>query len=130
MSNSKIVTEYTLRYGKGCDMSNTDALCRIPLNETFSKPVPIPGEILWLIKSESSTIDARKLKRWNYRDQVMSRVLTFVQSDKAGQVTIQPYFTRKDEITVHKGCHEDNRSLFQSKIEKILELYDMQECVG
>ena len=89
-------------------MSNTDALNRIPLNETYSTPVLILGEILWLINLlESSLMYAKSIKQWTCQDPEMSRVLTFIHSgwaNKAGQDTIQPYFTHKDEITVHDGC--------------------------
>ena len=60
-----------------------------------------------LINQSIRLMDARSIKQWAYQDPVMSRVLIFVQSrwpDRAGQDTIQPFFTRKEEIKVYKDC--------------------------
>ena len=59
------VYEYALRCRKECDMSNIDALYKIPLRELFSAPVPILFKILWLINLLNPWMDARSIKRCN-----------------------------------------------------------------
>ena len=98
-----------MRYRKWCDMSNTDALSRIPLKETILTSVPIPGEILRLvILLESSPTYAGNIRNWTRLDPVLSKILTVVQSGRpyrgVGEESVQPYFRHKDEITVHDGC--------------------------
>ena len=95
--------EYTLRYRKGCNISNADAISGKPLKETTSTSVPITGEILRLVSFlESSSMDAGNIRNWTRLDPVLSKVLTVVQSgwpDRGvGEESIQPYLRRKDEI--------------------------------
>ena len=55
----------------------------------------------------TSPVYAVKIKQWTARDPVLSRIKQFVlqgwPSDVEGN-KLQPYFTRKNELSVHAGC--------------------------
>ena len=55
----------------------------------------------------TSPVDAVKIKQWTGRDPVLSRIKQFVLQGWTSDVEdnkLQPYFTRKNELSVHAGC--------------------------
>lgn len=70
--------EYELKYRKGVDQGNCDALSRLPLPDCPDS-VPIPGDVLMLSEQlSSSPITACEIKTMTSKDPVLSKVLQFV----------------------------------------------------
>ena len=89
--------EYELIY-------RTDAQNGTPTEPTST---PVPGDIIHLIEHiNTSPVDAAKLRLWTDRDPVVSQVNQFLLNGWPATVQgpdLQPYFTRKDELSVHGG---------------------------
>ena len=101
--------EYVLKYRKGCDIANADALSRLPISDASSVSLSIPGEIhMFMDVLQTTPTDAAKIKHWTSRDPALSQVLTYVQSGwpdtPPKDEQLRPYVIRKDEISVHDGC--------------------------
>jgi hypothetical protein len=99
--------QYTLRYKSGVQMSNADALSRLPL-PISAQEVPLPAETVCLIEfMESSPLDVDFIRLLTDRDPVLSRVKRFVAHGWPSVVEdedIKPYANRKDELSLQDGC--------------------------
>lgn len=99
--------EYELIYRPGLENGNADSLSRLPLPET-PQSTPVPGDIINLMENiTASPVDALKVKQWTARDPVLSQVMQFVLQGWPSAVEdnqLQPYFTRRNELSVHAGC--------------------------
>ena len=99
--------EYELRYRRGKDQGNCDALSRLPLPDC-PKTVPIPGDILLLTEQlSSSPITAKEIKVMTEKDQVLSKVLHFVLHgwpQTKVEEELRPYYTRRNELSHFDGC--------------------------
>ena len=72
--------EYELRYRKGTDQGNCDALSRLPLPDS-PESVPIPGDVMLLTEQlASSPVTAHKIKAMTAKDPVFSKVFTICPS--------------------------------------------------
>ena len=104
---SLLAYEYELIYRPGNQNGNADSLSRLPLCDVPTT-TPIPGNIINLMEHiNASPVDASKLKLWTDLDPVLSRVKQFVLNGwpaKVHRADLQPYFTRKDELSVQAGC--------------------------
>ena len=99
--------EYELIYRPGTQNGNADSLSRLPLPDEPTS-TPVPGDIFHLMEHiNTSPVDAAKLRLWTDRDPVLSQVKQFLLNGWPATVQgpdLQPYFTRKDELSVHGGC--------------------------
>jgi hypothetical protein len=99
--------QYTLRYKPGELLANADAMSRLPLPDT-SREVLLPAETVCLIEFMDTTpIDVDLIKHLTDRDPVLSRVRRFVDLGwpaKNGEEELQPYFTRREELSIQSGC--------------------------
>jgi hypothetical protein len=99
--------EYELIYRPGNQNGNADSLSRLPLPDVPAS-TPVPGDIINLMEHiNGSPVDATKLKSWTDRDPVLSQIKHFVLNGWPTTVQdtdLQPYFARKDELSVHAGC--------------------------
>ena len=99
--------EYELIYRPGTQNGNADSLSRLPLPDEPTS-TPVPGDIIHLMEHiNTSPVDAAKLRLWTDRDPVLSQVKQFLLNGWPATVQgpdLQPYFTRKDELSVHGGC--------------------------
>ena len=99
--------KYTTWHQPGSQMSNADALSRLPLAE-MELHVPIPGDIHHLFDQlSSSIITASHIRNWTGKDPVLSRVWHFVQSGwdtHSPGPEFQPYFNWRMELTVVDNC--------------------------
>jgi hypothetical protein len=99
--------EYELIYRPGNQNGNADSLSRLPLPDVPAS-TPVPGDIINLMEHiNGSPVDATKLKSWTDRDPVLSQIKHFVLNGWPTTVEdtdLQPYFARKDELSVHAGC--------------------------
>ena len=103
---------YILKYKPGKDISNADALSRLPCSvPEFQVPEP-PETILSLSllrNSSKNPISSNKVANYTRTDPVLSKVSSFVlglQSWPSLDVNddLKPYFNRKDELSIEKGC--------------------------
>ena len=56
---------------------------------------------------QASPITAIQIKQWTARDNVLSRVLKYVQHgwpELVDDVDLKPYFARRSELSLHDGC--------------------------
>ena len=99
--------EYELVYRPGSHNGNADSLSRLPLPDT-PKTRPVPGNVINLLKHINNTPpDATKMKLWSERDPVLSRVKQYVLlgwSSTVLDAELQPYYSRRDELSVDAGC--------------------------
>ena len=99
--------EYELKYRKGVDQGNCDALSRLPLPDC-PKSVPVPGDVLMLSEQlSSSPITAQEIKTMTSKDPVLSKVLQFVLYGwpiSAVSEELRPYYRRREELSHFEGC--------------------------
>ena len=99
--------EYELRYRKGKDHSNADALSRLPSSD---KPaaIPTPTDIVLSINFINDTpINYKDIARESSKDPLISRVMNYVLNGwpkKSKEEELQVYFCRRLELTVQSGC--------------------------
>ncbi len=94
--------QYSIKYKRGQDHANADALSRLPL-PSRSADVPLPGETVMLLDHLQTTpVTAQQIKAWTGRDPVLAKVRTLVLQGWSPAVEgekLRPYFRRKDELS-------------------------------
>ena len=69
---------------------------------------PVPGETVLLMELlETTPITADQVKDWTRRSPVLARILKFIKQEwpsKCSEVELQPYFQRRDELSVQDDC--------------------------
>ncbi len=99
--------QYSIKYKRGQDHANADALSRLPL-PCRSADVPLPGEtVLLLDHLQTTPVTAQQIKAWTGRDPVLAKVRTLVLQGWGPAVEgeeLRPYFRRKDELSIEDGC--------------------------
>ena len=100
---------YKLKYVPGVEIPNADCLSRFPVEEPGFQVPEVGEEVLLLEHMDYTTVNASDIRRWTDRDPVLSKVRQAILSawrtdmDEA-EVEMKPYYSRKDELTVLKGC--------------------------
>ncbi len=98
---------YTIKYKAGKQLSNADALSRLPRPVTTSHDC-IPEDLVMVIDHLSSTsTSAAHIKEWTAKDPVLSCILRFLNTEWPNQKldkSYQPYTSRKNELSVLDGC--------------------------
>ena len=98
---------YTIHYKPGQNISNADALSRLPRPITTSSD-RLPGNLVHLLDHLSSTtFDATFIKKWTNTDPVLAQVRNFcLQGWPRASLTAEfkPYVSRKDELSILDGC--------------------------
>ena len=101
--------EYTIRHKPGKQLANADALSRLPLPQQ-PQTVPVPGDINLVFQQLNMTpVTATDIKSETDKDPLLNKVLQFVRNgwpvdDPTCEKDLQPYFKKKDELSVHSGC--------------------------
>ncbi len=98
---------YTLKYVPGAKIPNADCLSRFPMKMEEYKVPDVGEEVLLLDHMDYTTMNADDIRRWTDRDPTLSRVRQAVLSGwriDEDEQNIQPYYLRKDELSVLKGC--------------------------
>ena len=89
------------------DQGNADGLSRLPLPE-MPESVPVPGEtILSMEHLEGTPVHSGHIKEWTKRDPILSQVLRFLLEEwptKNNSEELNPYFTKRSELSVEDGC--------------------------
>ena len=98
---------YSIQYKKGKENSNADALSRLPLSHT-PKSTPKPAEVVHLMEYLDTTpTSSTQVRVWTERDPKLSKVREWILTGWPAQEIepeLQPYFRRKDELSVEDGC--------------------------
>eukprot|EP00079_Xenopus_tropicalis_P023325 XP_012815654.2 PREDICTED: LOW QUALITY PROTEIN: uncharacterized protein K02A2.6-like [Xenopus tropicalis] len=98
--------DYELQYRPGKDISNADALSRLPLN-TPDFQVPALSEVLMLESLASPPLQASDIAHMTATDPVLSRVLNWVWRGWP-KISLKEEFTpfekRQHELSAYKGC--------------------------
>ena len=98
---------YTISYKPGRNISNADALSRLPRPITTSSD-RLPGNLVHLLDHLSSTtFDATSIKKWTNTDPVLAQVRNYClqgwhRINLDGE--FKSYFSRKDELSILDGC--------------------------
>ena len=95
-----------MKYRKGKDQRNCDALSRLPLPDC-SDTVPLPGDILLLSEQlSSSPITAHEIESLTAKDTVLSKMLQFPHGWPITAVSEEsrPYYRRREELSHFEGC--------------------------
>ena len=100
---------YTIRYKRGDNQGNADALSRVPLPE-FPVTTPVPAEIIASIECVSSIpLTAVKIKQQTDRDPILCKMKRYTQHGwpeqlKSQEATeLKPFFHRKSELSLEDG---------------------------
>ena len=87
--------------------ANADAMSRLPLPVKPSD-TPTPPEFILLIENmDSSPITSAQIKSWTRRDPLLCRVLRHLREgwpNSCPDPALQPYFNKRQELTVQDGC--------------------------
>ena len=98
--------DYSIQYKPGTQMSNADALSRLPLSETINY-VPTPGNLLLLWSQLSEQIvSAEQIKLWTEKDPILARIKKIIQSDSKipeVEAVLRPYIQKATELSVVDG---------------------------
>ena len=100
---------YRIRYKKGSEVPNADALSRLPLPDVPDN-VPIPAEHILLMEHLSNTpASATQIRTMTHRNPTLAKIKTYVQqgrwpSGSNSDPETQPYWRRKDELSLEDGC--------------------------
>ena len=103
-----ILSAYTYRlcYRPG-HQNNADALSRLPLPETTQEEPP-PFELCHLFEFlDQAPVTSVDIAIETGKDRILRRVCDFVANgwpEKVNNVELRPYFFRKHELSIDKGC--------------------------
>ena len=99
--------EYELKYRKGKDQGNCDALSRLPLPDC-PDTVPLPGDVLLLsTQLSNSPVTAHEIKLMTTKDPFLSKLLRFLLNGwplTAVSEELKPYYRRREEMSHLEGC--------------------------
>ena len=122
---------YTIRYKRGDNQGNADALSHVPLPE-FPVTTPVPAETIASIECVLSIpLTAVKIKQQTDRDPILCKVKRYTQQGWPEQLKSQeaaelkPFFHRKSELSLEDGIILwGNRvvipSCFQTRVLEVL----------
>ena len=100
--------DYNLKYVPGAKISNADCLSRFPMKSTDREVPDVGEEVLLVEHMDYNSITADDIRRWTDREPTLSKVrqaiLSGWKSVDTSEPDVQPYYTRRDELSVLKGC--------------------------
>ena len=98
---------YEIRYRPGKEHGNADGLSRLPLPDS-PQEVPVPEEVRLAVNELSkSLVTAKDIAKWTSQDPVLSTVLRYVTKGWptfTTQTELQPYFSKRMELSIEDGC--------------------------
>ena len=89
-------------------LMHADACSRLPLPDAPAS-VPIPGDTILLITHlDSIPVKATQIDMWTQRDPVLATITKYVLQgswpSKQPDDAQQPYFSRRDELSIESNC--------------------------
>ena len=98
--------QYSILYKPGDTHSNADGLSRLPLPESPSNPPPPGDTILMMETLETTPVRAQNIKQWTDKDPILSQVRKLVMTgwQETTNPEIQPYWKRREELSICDGC--------------------------
>ena len=97
---------YSIKYRKGKDMCNADALSHLPLTD-HPESVPKPPETIALFEHLASVpLAASQIKSMTDCDPTLAKVKQFAQTGWPTTISdeqLQPYWSKRNEISVEDG---------------------------
>ena len=100
---------YNIIYKQGVDHSNVDGLSRLPLSEVKPSASEVQSTDFTVCQLNLLPVTSKELAAATRSDPELSRVLNFtlkgwpaVHTEES--MTLQPYWTRRGELTVECGC--------------------------
>ncbi|CDW61370.1 Reverse transcriptase family protein, partial [Trichuris trichiura] len=104
---SIMLNAYTFKlvHKPGAQLGNADALSRLSHNAS-QEYIPNPPEVLFIEELPSPPLTANDVAQLTMRDPQLSRVLNWVWKGwpPKSETGFQAYFTKRNELTVHKKC--------------------------
>lgn len=94
--------QYDIRYKKGTEISNADALSRLPCDKGETE-----GEIAFFSYHHQLPITSKEIATATRFDPVLSKVLDYVSNGWPGHIddgSIRPYFNKNLQLSVENGC--------------------------
>ena len=99
---------YTIRYKKGEENANADALSRLPLHKGHKDP-PAPAEVVHLMEYlNTSPVTSTQIRNWTEQDTHLSKVKYWIQrgwpDEQPREKELHPYYRKRYDLTVEDGC--------------------------
>ena len=100
--------EYTLKFRNTIAHANADALSRLPLPEVPTVNQTPPELVLLADRLSNSPVTAHQICDQMRKDPQLAPVVQFVQQGWPSfcreQDPLAPFFDKKTELSIHKGC--------------------------
>jgi hypothetical protein len=101
--------DYTIQFRPGSQMSNADALSRLPLPvQPKDSEIPSLGDVNFIINQLSENfVTASQIKEWTEKDPLLSRVHHFILHGwptSIAESSLRTFANRKDELSAVDGC--------------------------
>ena len=112
--------DYTIAYKPGVDLTNADALSRLPLPEQPTD-IPLPGEMVLVFNTLStSPVYAAQVKTWMDKNPLLSRVWENVRHgwQTTTDMAMSPYHKHKNSACKMDVCCGDAVSSFHRRAVK------------
>ncbi|XP_031347132.1 uncharacterized protein K02A2.6-like isoform X2 [Photinus pyralis] len=93
--------QYEIKYRKGQDMANADAMSRLPLEESTEEKAYSFSDYYVLPLTALEIVECTK------QDQTLSKVIEYTQKgwpNKINESNLKPYYIRRSELTVENNC--------------------------
>ena len=99
---------YTIKFKKGQENSNADALSRLPL-PTQHKDPPAPAEVVHLMEYlDTSPVTSTQIRNWTDQDVILSKIKGWIQrgwpDEQPRDKELHPYYRKRYDLTVENGC--------------------------
>ena len=99
---------YNIEYRSSSSHRNADGLSRLPLEPTETEPEPTedPAHAFHVSQFNVLYVTCQKVRRETQRDPTLVKVYeSTMKGWKNEQApSMAPFYSRKDELTVHQGC--------------------------
>lgn len=95
--------DYELCYKKASDMSNVDALSRLPLSDIFQD---MDEQVFSFTYDDTLPITAVAIAEETKRDRLLTKVISLIKRgwNLCNEEELKPYFLRRQELSVENEC--------------------------
>jgi hypothetical protein len=98
--------DYKLVHKAGSQLHAADALSRMPVGKAPAEPPAVPETVLMMEHIDNGPVHSKHIKDMTAKDPQLSRILRFTACGWPDDCPddLQPYFSRKSEISEAHGC--------------------------